>query len=66
MTDDRGRPISYLEYRAHKTGKTVAELRAELAQRGKAGGKANKGRTLTEEHKKKLSEAYWRRRNGNS
>lgn len=64
MTDDRGRPISYLEWRSQQTGVPVEEIRNNFRQIGKKGGQASKGRTLTPEHKKKLSEAYWRRVKG--
>jgi hypothetical protein len=57
MTEYQKQRISWLEYRSQVTGKTVEELRAEMSERARLGGLAGRGKKLSEEHKRKLSEA---------
>ena len=43
MTDEQGQPISWLEYKASQTGKTVDEIRKEMSDRSNLANKKNSG-----------------------
>jgi hypothetical protein len=43
VTDDTGKVLSWLEWRAQKTGKTVEEIRESMRQRGALQDKSKSG-----------------------
>lgn len=56
MTEYQKQQISWLTYESSRLGITEEELRKVMSKRGEAGGRARKGKPLTEAHKQKISE----------
>lgn len=64
MTDENNQPISWLEYKASQTGKTVEEIRQEMRDRSKLADKSKSGfASMDKDRLKELGKKYGRKKN---